>query len=145
MQSICKWGVHIWRPQNFRIFWPPPPCHCNKSADFVPFDCFLGTPSPTHCRRHIWKPPNRNGCILKVLAKLWTGNDKENHPSTDIVYSRNHIFGVDFRSFPVVFRSVRYGAVCHWQRDRTRGREQRLPNSLIDIVANILTPKFMVF
>ena len=36
-----------------------PPCHCHKSADFVPFICFLETPSPTHCGRHIWKPPNR--------------------------------------------------------------------------------------
>ena len=34
-----------------------PPSHIQKSADFVPSVCFLGTPSPTHCRRHIWKPP----------------------------------------------------------------------------------------
>ena len=34
-----------------------PPCHCHKSADFVPFVCFLGTPSPAHCGRYIWKPP----------------------------------------------------------------------------------------
>ena len=40
------------------FFYPsPPPCHCHKSADFVPFVCFLGTSSPTHCKRHIWKPP----------------------------------------------------------------------------------------
>ena len=56
-----------------------PPCRCHKSADFVPFVCFLGTPPvavtnqlisfqpsaflgpppPTHCGRHIWKPPRR--------------------------------------------------------------------------------------
>ena len=36
-----------------------PPCHCHKSADFVPFICFLETPSPTHCGRHTWKPPYR--------------------------------------------------------------------------------------
>ena len=35
-----------------------PPCHCHKSADFVPLVCFLGTPSPLECGRHIWKPPN---------------------------------------------------------------------------------------
>ena len=28
---------------------PSLPCHCHKSADFVPAP-------PTHCRRHIWKP-----------------------------------------------------------------------------------------
>ena len=52
-------GFHIWRPQNFRIFCPLPPCHCQKSADFVPFVCFWGStpPTPTHCGRHIWKPP----------------------------------------------------------------------------------------
>ena len=34
-------GFHIWRPQNV---WPP--YHVHKSADFVPFVCFLGTPHP---------------------------------------------------------------------------------------------------
>ena len=38
------------------FFTSPHPCHCNKSADFVPFSCFLGTPSPTHIGRHLWKP-----------------------------------------------------------------------------------------
>ena len=28
-------------------FFTPPPCHCHKSADFVPFVCFLGTPLTT--------------------------------------------------------------------------------------------------
>ena len=36
------------------FFEPLPPSHVHKSADFVPFICFLGTPS--HCGRHIWKP-----------------------------------------------------------------------------------------
>ena len=40
------------------FFTPFPPCHIQKSADFVPFVCFLGTPSPLECRRHKWKPPN---------------------------------------------------------------------------------------
>ena len=30
----------------FGFFCPLPHCHCHKSADFVPFVCFLGTPSP---------------------------------------------------------------------------------------------------
>ena len=28
------------------FFTPSPHCHCHKSADFVSFVCFLGTPSP---------------------------------------------------------------------------------------------------
>ena len=32
----------------FRFLDSLPPCHCHKSADFVPFTCFLGTPLPTH-------------------------------------------------------------------------------------------------
>ena len=35
-------------------FLPHPPCHIRKSADFVPFVCFLGTTA--ECGRHIWKP-----------------------------------------------------------------------------------------
>ena len=26
--------------------------------NLIPSVCFLGTPYPTHCRRHIWKHPN---------------------------------------------------------------------------------------
>ena len=45
-----------------------PPCHCQKSADFVTFVCFLGTPpSPNHCWRHIWKLPKQ--------SLLYTFND----------------------------------------------------------------------
>ena len=49
----------------FGIFYPPlpPPCHCHRSADFVPSVCFLGT--PTHCGRHIWKPQHKFFLILK--------------------------------------------------------------------------------
>ena len=50
-------GFHIWRPQTFLIFLAPSLSHGHKSADCVPFVCFLGTPSPTHCWHHIWKPP----------------------------------------------------------------------------------------
>ena len=31
---------------KFSDFFTPPPCHCRKSADFVPIVCFLGTPHP---------------------------------------------------------------------------------------------------
>ena len=39
---------------NFSDFLTPnPPCHIQKSADLVPFVCFLGTPiPPTQCGRH---------------------------------------------------------------------------------------------
>ena len=60
-------GRHIWKfPKGPSIYdvrkilgflTPSPPCHVQKSADFVPFVCFLGTPSPLECGRHIWKPP----------------------------------------------------------------------------------------
>ena len=44
--------------KNFRCFDPLPPCHCHKSADFVPFVFIFGDPLPlTHCGRHLWKPP----------------------------------------------------------------------------------------
>ena len=42
--TIKLGGFHIWHRQHFLI--PPPPCHCHKSAGFVPFVYFLGTPSP---------------------------------------------------------------------------------------------------
>ena len=32
--------------KNFRFLDPLPPCHCHKSADFVPFVCFVGSPLP---------------------------------------------------------------------------------------------------
>ena len=41
-----------------------PPCHCHKSADFVPFVCFLGIPL-TH-------PPRRDVIYGSPLSK-WTG------------------------------------------------------------------------
>ena len=43
---------------------PSPPCHVQKSADFVPFVCFLGTPSQSG--RHIWK-----GSPILTSAKFW--------------------------------------------------------------------------
>ena len=34
-----------------------PPCHCHKSADFVRFTCFLGTPSPHPLRTSHMEAP----------------------------------------------------------------------------------------
>ena len=35
----------------------------------VPFICFLGSPSPIHSGRHIWKAPNANGLGLTLRGK----------------------------------------------------------------------------
>ena len=49
---------------NILFLYPLPPCHCHKSADFVSFVCFLGTPSP------------HTGCLnkLQVNNDLTDGN-----------------------------------------------------------------------
>ena len=43
-------------------FWdlltPLPPCHVHKSADFVPFVCFLGTPLPLPSADVIYGSPH---------------------------------------------------------------------------------------
>ena len=52
-----------------------PPCHCQKSADFVPFVCFLGTPSPHPLRTSFMEAPpsvtgyaKNGGKALKVFV-----------------------------------------------------------------------------
>ena len=52
-------GLPYMTSANF--FWPLPPWHCHKSADCVPFACFLGT----HCGRHILKPPKGDVVVYK--------------------------------------------------------------------------------
>ena len=49
------WGLPYMTSAKYPDFFTPS-ASCHKSAD-VPFVCFLGTPPPTHCGRHIWKPP----------------------------------------------------------------------------------------
>ena len=56
-QPISQGGFHVWRPQNVRIFGPPPPYLL--SAAFVPFVCFLGTPSPHPLRTSYMEDPKR--------------------------------------------------------------------------------------
>ena len=49
--------IHIWRPQHFRIFWPPP-LSLSQISWFCSFHLLFGDPlPPPHCGRHIWKPP----------------------------------------------------------------------------------------
>ena len=59
--------MYIWRLQNFRDFWPPPPllvCILDQfivlnSRNLPYYICFWGTPlSPSHCRHHLYMPPN---------------------------------------------------------------------------------------
>ena len=77
IKSINLWGFpYVYDVRKiFGFFVPFPPCHCHKSADFVPFVCFLGTPPPpTHFGRHVWKPPNlvtHNTHLSFSWKELW--------------------------------------------------------------------------
>ena len=51
----------------FGFFDPFPPCQCHKSADFVPFICFLGTPSPPPLRTSYLEAPKRERCTVLDL------------------------------------------------------------------------------
>ena len=86
IQRINIGGFHTWRPQNSWIFWPLPPYHCHKSADFVPFVCFLGTPSPHPLRTSYMEAPlcwrHWMGHVLTVThnqrdsnVKTWPGSN----------------------------------------------------------------------
>ena len=43
------------------LLTPSPPCHCLKSAYFVPFVFFLGTPSPHRLRTSYMDAPKEGG------------------------------------------------------------------------------------
>ena len=80
---------------NFRIFFTPspgPPCHCHKSADFVFYICFLGTPLPVRTsymqaptlitfRRgpcfstHYWPPPQNSIVSFVDRVRVRYGTD----------------------------------------------------------------------
>ena len=62
---------------------PPPPCHIQKSADFIPFVCFLGTPHPLRtsymflsqlCREPSAKRPHRPTCTR--ASSRWTSTPR---------------------------------------------------------------------
>ena len=53
-------GASIYDSAKFLT--PFPPCHCHKSADFVPCVCFLGTPPPTG--DVIYGSPLRHNTVL---------------------------------------------------------------------------------
>ena len=47
-------AILIWRPQHFRIFWPPHPLYRTKFTQPPSFQLlFWGPPSPTHCTANI--------------------------------------------------------------------------------------------
>ena len=54
-------GFHIWCPQNFRIFLPLPPVTVANQQILFLLSAFWVP--PTHCGRHIWKPPQTNSAI----------------------------------------------------------------------------------
>ena len=76
-------GFHKWRPQNVRIFLPP--CHCHKSADFVPVVCFLGTPLPPPAADVLYGSPL---CMLLIIC---AGGGVSCRPSSlSYANARNH-------------------------------------------------------
>ena len=68
--SIC-----VWCPKNFRIFCPLPPLSLSQISWFCSFRLLFGDPPPpTHCRRHVWKPPNlvtHNTHLSFSWKELW--------------------------------------------------------------------------
>ena len=58
--DVCGASIHDVCKKSGFVDPLPPPCHVQKSADFVPFICFLA-PSPLDCGRgrHVWKPPKQ--------------------------------------------------------------------------------------
>ena len=48
------WGSSIYDVRKF--FWFLDPLPPQNSRNLVPFVCFVGTRSPSHCGRQIWKP-----------------------------------------------------------------------------------------
>ena len=64
---LLQGDFHIWHPQNVRIFFTPSsPCHIQKSADFVPFVCFLGTLSPHPLQTsYMEAPPSQIAFLLQ--------------------------------------------------------------------------------
>ena len=60
-------GVHIWRPQNFRDFWPP-------LYNFF----WANHPLPPQCGRHIWMPHKNKRPIGLASSSLFTSS-RETH------------------------------------------------------------------
>ena len=65
-------GLHIWCPQKFGIFWPPPPLYLpNLHCLYVNLGYLA--PLPHLCKRHIWKPPYHGGPPVQSLRVEYVG------------------------------------------------------------------------
>ena len=74
--SICKISIMILNKMCCirglqYMTWARGPCHCHKSADCVPFICFLGTPHPL--RKSYMEAPYiaMNACRLDMSSSLF--------------------------------------------------------------------------
>ena len=63
-------GLPYMMSAKFSDFFTPPPCHCRKSADFVPIVCFLGTPHPL--RTSYMEAPSDELCNLVFDSPPWS-------------------------------------------------------------------------
>ena len=43
---LCIWAILMWRPQKFRVFWPPPPLSCTEFTQPRSFCLLFGDPPP---------------------------------------------------------------------------------------------------
>ena len=76
-------------------FLPPPPCHIQKSADFVPFVCFLGTALPPPTADVIYGSPQVHSLHFNLFFP--TGGVASpppvyGHPSPSVVLARRILF-----------------------------------------------------
>ena len=62
-----KWASMYDIRKFFSFFDPLPPCQCHKSADFVPFVCFWGTPLPPPIADVIYGSP----LTISFISVLW--------------------------------------------------------------------------
>ena len=84
-QLVSLGGFHIWRPQNFRIFWPPLPLvTCINQLILFVSSAFCGPPSPIHCGSHMWKPPYCSAIQIYRSNHLLNQHTSEN--SSNIIW-----------------------------------------------------------
>ena len=68
-----------------KILWLfDPSCQIQNSRNLVPFVCFLGPPTPTHCGRHIWKPPMTVKLRSQDQCRWFINPDATNGMCSDI-------------------------------------------------------------
>ena len=77
ISAVCFRGLPYMTSARFSDFSTPfpPPCHCHKSADFVPFICFLGTTLP---------PPTADVIYTEVPLHAVTKTDNWQSSSSNV-------------------------------------------------------------